>query len=135
MSMDSDLLRLGKIIERLTTDKALLDEAKAIVRRIADAQARESTTTEWWATYGPDKPVSNSSRRIIDFVVVNGEATKEELANHLGVEEETAYRYVSRADDQLLDRGGKATISFDGTGVARTATTSIVVSHIPPLER
>jgi hypothetical protein len=135
MSIEADLRRLGAILERLAGEQKLRDEAKAIVCRMITAQARESTTTEWWATYGPNKPVSNSSRRIIDFVVINGEATKEELATHLGVEEETAYRYVSRADDQLLDRGGKATISFDGTGVARTAITSIIVSNIPPRKR
>ncbi len=132
MSTDADLRRLGKILERLTGDKRLLDDARAIVRRMIDAQP---ATTVWWETYGPDRPLSDTNRRIIDFVVVNGQANKKELAAHLGVDEDSAYRYVSRADGQLLDRGGKATISWDGSGVARTATTSIVVSHIPPQER
>jgi uncharacterized protein YidB (DUF937 family) len=132
MSIQADLRRLGVILERLAGEQKLRDEAKAIVCRMITAQAREGTTTEWWATYGTNKPVSDSIRRVIDFSVINDGATTKELAAHLGVDEETAYRYVSRADDQLLDRGGKATISFDGTGVARTATTSIIVSNISP---
>lgn len=132
MSMDSDLRRLGAILERLTGDKALRDEAKAIVRRLSDTPP---STVDWWDTFGPNRPLSPTNRAIIDFVVVNGQATKQELAAHLNTDEENAYRYVSRADEQLLERGGKATISWDGRGVARTAATSIVVSNFPPRSR
>jgi hypothetical protein len=119
------LRRLEHILPRLTGEKALLDEATAIIRGMIDAQA---PTVVWWNQYGPDRPLSPVNRRLVDFVILNGEATKKELAAHLGVDEDSAYRYVARADQQLLDRGGKATISWDGSGVARTATTSIVVT-------
>jgi hypothetical protein len=123
------LRRLERILPRLTGDKALRDEAVSIVRGMIDAQA---PTVVWWDDYGPETPLSPANRLLVDFVVVNGEATKEELAAHLGVDEDSAYRYVARADKQLLERGGKATISWDGSGVARTATTSIVVSQVSP---
>ena len=132
MSANADLRRLESILERLTGDKKLRDEATRIIRRMIDSQP---ATTVWWDSYGPDRPLSDTNRRIFDFVVVNGQATKEELAVHLNVDEDSAYRYVSRADGQLVDRGGKATISWDGNGVARTATTSIIVSNISPRER
>jgi hypothetical protein len=116
------LRRLEHILPRLTGDKALRDEAVELVRGMIDAQA---PTAVWWDKYGPDRPLSPATRRLIDFVLVNGAATKEELAAHLNVDEDSAYRYVGRADEQLLARGGKATISWDGSGVARTATTSV----------
>lgn len=127
MNTTAALRRLEQIVPRLTGDKTLRDEAVAIVRGLIDAQA---STVVWWDQYGPDRPLSPVNRRLLDFVVINGAATKKELAAHLGVDEESAYRYVGRADAQLLERGGKATISWDGSGVARTATTSIVVSQI-----
>jgi hypothetical protein len=125
MSTIDDLRRLEHIVARLSGDKALRDEGLEIIRGMIDSQA---PTVVWWDQYGPDRPLSAQNRRIINFVVVNGAATKEELAAHLGVDQDSAYRYVSRADQQLLDRGGKATISWDGSGVARTAATSVVVS-------
>lgn len=132
MNTTAALRRLEQIIPRLTGDKALRDEAVALVRNLIDDQA---STVVWWDQYGPDRPLSPANRRLVDFVVINGAATKKELASHLGVDEKSAYRYVGRADGQLLDRGGKATIFWDGNGVARTATTSIVVSHISPPTR
>lgn len=135
MSTSSDLRRLEEIVGKLSGEKALRDEAKAIIRGMIDAQARDSTTAAWWGENGPKRPLSPQARRVVDFVVVNDGATVREIATNLGIEEDNARRLVNRADDQLLDREGKATISWDGTGVARTATTSIVVSHIQPRRR
>ncbi len=132
MNTTAALRRLERILPRLTGDKALRDEAVSIVRGMIDAQA---PTVVWWDDYGPETPLSPTNRRLVDFVVVNGKATKKELAAHLGVEEDTAYKYVSNADRQLLERGGKATISWDGHGLARTATTSLVVCSFSPPAR
>jgi len=123
VNMTAALRRLEQILPRLTGDKALRDEAVALIRNLIDAQA---STVEWWDHYGPDRPLSPQTRRLVEFVVVNEGATKKELAAHLDIDEDSAYRTVGRADEQLLERGGKATISWDGSGVARTATTSIV---------
>jgi hypothetical protein len=136
VSTTADLRRLDFILSKLTGDKRLRDEAQAIVRGMIDAQARENTTTEWWAENGPTgKPLSGQEKRVVDFVVVNGSATKKELARHLGVGEDAAYRYVSRANTHLHDEGGKASISWDGSGAARTATISVVVSSFSPPAR
>ncbi len=132
MSTTAALRRLEQIVPRLTGDKALRAEAVALVRQLIDDQA---STGVWWDQYGPDRPLSPVNQRLLDFVVVNGAATKKDLAAHLNVDEDSAYRYVSKADNQLLERGGRATISWDGSGVARTATTSIVVSQISPPAR
>lgn len=132
MSIDSDLRRLDEIIGKLTGDKALRDEAKAIVRRMIDAQARDNTTTQWWRENPPIRPLSQKVHDCVDFVVVNDGATDEEIAVQLGIGRDNARRLVHRADDQLLERVRKVSISWDGSGVARTATTSIVVSAITP---
>jgi hypothetical protein len=125
MSMESDLRRLGKIIERLTGDKALLDEAKAIVRRTVDAQP---STAAWWDRHGPDtaQPLSPRPRGLLDLIVVNGPSRVDEVAANLGIEEDYARRLVSRTDTELLNRGGKATI-YISAGMVQTAATSIVV--------
>lgn len=138
MSLTADLCRLERIIARLTGEKALLDEAKKLIRRSIASQETEASSTEWWATYGPKKPVSNRPRQLIDLVVANGEASPEEIATALDITEGNARKLVHRASNQLLfnDGGGKVTIGFDGSGIARTASTSIVVSSFsPPVDR
>jgi hypothetical protein len=79
--------------------------------------------------------LSPRARQLVDFVVANGGATEGQIATFLGINEDNARKLVKRADDQLLERGGKATISWDGSGVARTATTSVVVCSFSPLAR
>lgn len=133
MDTSADLRRLDHIVSRLTGDKSLRDEAQAIIQRLTESH-RKNGTSAWWDTYGPAEPVSDTSRRIIDFVVLNGQATKAELAAALDKPEDTAYRYVSRANNQLHDNGGKASISWDGGGVARTATISVIVSASTPTQ-
>lgn len=125
MSMDSDLRRLSEILEKLTGDKGLLDEAKAIVCRTVDAQ---DPTAVWWDCYGtdPSQPLSPKSRALVDLIVVNGPSRVDEVAVNLGIEEEYARRLVSRTDTQLLDRGGKATIHISA-GMVQTAASSIIV--------
>lgn len=132
MNTTAALRRLEHILPRLTGDKALRDEAVAIVRGMIDAQA---STAVWWDTYGPDRDLSPRARQLVDFVVANGGATEGQIATFLGINEDNARKLVKRADDQLLERGGKATISWDGSGVARTATTSVVVCSFSPLAR
>lgn len=129
MNTTAALRLLERDIIRQGGDQKLRDANVAIVRGMIDAQA---PTAVWWDQYGPDRPLSDTIRRLLEFVVVNGEATKKELAAHLGVDEDSAYRYVGRADEQLLARGGKATISWDGSGVARTATISVTVCSFSP---
>lgn len=133
MDTSADLRRLDYIVSRLTGDKSLRDEAQAIIQRLTESH-RKNGTLAWWDTYGPSKPVSDTSRRIIDFVVLNGQATKAELAAALDQPEDNAYRYVFRANDQLHERGGTATIFWDGSGVARTATMSVIVSASTPTQ-
>jgi len=137
MSLTADLCRLERIIARLTGEKALLDEAKKLVRRSIVAQETEASSTEWGATYLPNKPLTPQVRRLVDFVVANGKARNEEIAAALDITEAYARRLVHRADEQLLlnDGGGKVTIGFDGSGIARTASTSIVVSSFLPPDR
>ena len=120
MSIYSDFVRCEVIVKRCTTDKKILDEVRDIVRRNLDAKP---STAVWWDRYGPgpDCPLSKQNMRVIDFVVLNAAASVKELAAQLGKDESTAYRYVSRADGQLLERGGKATIFLDGSGVVRTS--------------
>lgn len=130
MSTDANLRRLEEIVGKLSGDNALRDEAKAIIRGMIDAQARDSVTTRYWRENPPAKPLSPKVRQLVDFVVVNDGATEAELAASLGIKEDNARRLVHRADDQLVERVGKVSISWDGSGVARTATTSIVVSSL-----
>lgn len=136
MNTTAALHRLERDIIRQGGDQKLRDANVAIVRGMIDAQAREQATTVWWDTNGPTgEPLPNKERAIVNFVVVNGSATKKELAAHLGVGEDTAYRYVSRANTHLHAEGGKASISWDGSGVARTASISVVVSSFSPPAR
>jgi hypothetical protein len=127
MSDIADLRRLEEIVARLTGEKALRDEAKDIVRRLITG----SDTAAWWADHGPERPLPPAPRSLVDYVVVNGQASVSEIAATLDIEEEYARRLVSRADTALLERGGKATISISG-GIVRTAATSIVVSSLRP---
>ena len=135
MNTTAALRRLERDIIRQGGDKKLLDANVAIVRGMIDAQAASDTTTVWWDEYGPDRDLSRRARQLVDFVVVNGGATEEQIAAALGINEDNARKLVKRADDQLLERGGKATISWDGRGVARTATTSVVVCSFSPPTR
>lgn len=126
MSMDSDLRRLGEIVERLAGDKALLDEAKAIVRRVVDTRP---STVVWWDCHGtpPGVPqLSNRARALVDYIVANGPSRVDEVAIQLGIDEDNARRLVSRTDTQLLERGGRATIHI-AAGMVQTAAISVVV--------
>jgi hypothetical protein len=136
MSTTSDLRRLEHIVAHLSGDKALLDEAKEIVRRMIDAQASTSATAGWWDTYGPEKewrpgiPLSPKPRELVDLIVTSGASPLNAVAATLGIDEAYARRLVSRTDTELLDRGGKATISISA-GMVHTATTPIVVGPAP----
>jgi len=130
-----DLLRLERILPRLTGDKALRDEAVSIVRTMIDAQAEESVSTEWWATYGPEPgrewrpgiPLSPRPRALVDQIVTFGPCPVEQVAVSLGIEPENARRLVSRAGTELLNRGGKATIAI-ASGNVYTSTRIIISS-------
>jgi hypothetical protein len=132
MSTTNDLRRLEHIVARLSGDKNLLEEAKAIVRGMIDAHTSTSATTIWWETYGPKKewqpgiPLPPTPRRLVDLIVTAGPLPLNAVAANLCIDEEYARRLVSRTDTQLLDRGGKATISISA-GMVHTATTSFVV--------
>ena len=123
MSDIADLRRLEEIVARLAGDKALRDEAKEILRRLVST----SGTAGWWATHGPDRPLAQKPRALVDYVVVNGQASVREIAATLNIDDDYARRLVSRADTALVDHGGKATISISG-GIVRTATTMIISS-------
>jgi hypothetical protein len=140
MNTTAGLRRLEQILPRLSGDKGLRDEAIALVRAMIDAQAEECASTEWWATYGPRPsdewrpgiPLPPKSRALVDCIVLNGPSPVPEVARHLGIKETNARRLVNRADDELTDRGCKATISIAGgmvqTSSTHTATTIIVSS-------
>lgn len=125
MSIYSDFVRLDFNFQRLTGDKKVLDESRAIVRRNLDA----ASTVKWWDRYGPDRPLSPKSMAVINFAVLNDGVTKKVLAVQLGLDESTVYRYVTRANGELHERGAKALISWDGNGVARTAAMVIQKSN------
>lgn len=140
MSTTAALRRLERILPRLTGDKALRDEAVALVRAMIDAQETTSASTEWWATYGPrpvdewkpGMPLPPKSRALVDCIVLNGPSPVPEVARFLEIDESYARRLVSRAGEELMDRGCKATICIAGgmvhTSSIQTATTIIVSS-------
>jgi hypothetical protein len=134
MSIDADLRRLDHILSRLTGDKALRDEAKAIVNRMIDAPA---PTAAWWDRHGPPpdrewKPgvavLPPRSLRLWDCIIDRGPSSVREVSLFLGIDEAYARRLVSRADTEMLNRGGNATIAIDA-GMIRTAIRTIVVSQ------
>jgi hypothetical protein len=129
------LRRLEHILPRLTGDKALRDEAVAIVRGMIDTQEASDTTTVWYGENLLGEPMPRHLRPVFDFVLVNGEGTKEQIARNTGLKEDTVYRYVTRANKYLHANGGKASISWDGSGVARTASISVVVCSFSPPAR
>jgi len=133
------LRRLERILPRLTGDKALRDEAVSIVRGMIDAQEATSASTEWWATYGPrpvdewrpGMPLPPKAQALVDCIVLNGPSPVPEVARFLEIDESYARRLVSRAGEELMDRGCKATISIAGGMVSTSATqtgTTIIVS-------
>jgi hypothetical protein len=132
MSTIDDLRRLERDILRQGGDQKLRDANVAIVRRMIDAQASMAATTVWWESYGPKKewrpgiPLSPKPRELVDLIVTAGPSPLNAVAVTLGIDEAYARRLVSRTDTELLDRGGKATISISA-GMVHTATTSIVV--------
>lgn len=135
MNTTAALRRLERILPRLTGDKSLRDEAVSIVRGMIDAQEATSASTEWWATYGPEPgrewrpgiPLSPKPRALVDQIVTFGPCPVEQVAVSLGIEPENARRLVSRADTELLDRGGKATIAI-ASGNVYTSTRIIISS-------
>jgi hypothetical protein len=103
------------------------------VRRLNTGLVTATGTTAWWQEFGPKgKPLAPQCERAVDLVVTNHGASVTELARTLVITEDNAYRLVTRANNQLHDRGGAASISWDGTKIARTATISVVVSPFPP---
>lgn len=138
MNTTAALRRLEQIVPRLTGDKALRDEAVAIVRGLIDAQA---STVVWWGQYGPEPgkewrpglPLPPRPMALVDYIVLNGPSPVAAVAANLGIEEDNLRRVVSRADTQLVDRGGKATISISA-GMVQTATTSIVGGSSTPCD-
>ena len=132
MPSDAELERLEHIIQRLTGDKALRDEAIAIVKQLKTGLIKETGTTAWWQEFGPkSKALSPQCQRAVDLVVTNNGVSVRELASTLDTTEETAYRLVTRANNQLHDRGGAASISWNGNRIAHTATISAIVSALP----
>jgi hypothetical protein len=125
MSDIADIRRLEKIVVRLTGDRALRDEAIAIIRGMIEAQESTSASAEWWATTGPDRPLNQKPRALVDYVVVNHQASVKEIAVQLNIDDDYARRLVNRADKELLDRGAKAMISITG-GTVHTSTRIIV---------
>lgn len=131
MNVDADLRRLEAILSRLTGDKALRDEAKAIVRRMIEARP---STVVWWDQYGPSPkkewrpghPLPPKPLALVDYIVLNGPSPVSVVASSLEIDEAYARRLVSRTDTELHNRGGKAEISI-AAGMVHTATTSIVV--------
>jgi hypothetical protein len=134
MSDIADIRRLEKIVGRLTGDKALRDEAIAIIRGMIDAQESTSASAEWWANNGcePDRhwrpgisQLSPKPRSLVDLIVVFGPDKVNDVARQLGIEPQNARRLVARTDTELLDRGAKAMISITH-GIVHTSTRIIV---------
>lgn len=134
MNTPAGLRRLEQILPRLTGDKALRDEAVAIVRAMIDAQAVEDTTTRWWAENGPPPekewrpghPLPPKPTALFDYIVLNGPSKVAVVSSNLEIDDHYTRRLVSRADTELLNRGGKATIHISA-GMIQTATTLIDV--------
>lgn len=133
MNAAASLRRVEHILTRLTGDKALRDEALAIVREIAEDQEITSQSAEWWATYGPTpgneykpgEPLPPKCRALVDQVVTFGPCSVDQVAISLDIGHEYARRLVSRADGHLFEGGSKAAISI-ANGVVHTSTRGII---------
>ena len=131
MNTVESLRRLEHIVSRLTGDKALRDEATSLVRKIISSQQTTSSSAEWWAKYGPSTKqqpgpaISPQPRALVDLIVTLGPCPVDQVATSLQVSPDYARRLVNRADTQLLDRGGKATISI-ANGFVHTSTRCVL---------